>query len=257
MVEGTGRNAITAKKGEPGCRRHQEDRLLHNVMSGLRVGSCGNENRDAFAGRSHRGFRSQEATHRRIQKRNDRRKDARQSYRAFYAKGSGRDEADHGLLQPPAPQPKQAVYDRSQKLLKSSGCATNNASISRAVLSTAVAPCKLRSSALKLASWNVEGMREIGKYDQVFAFMQKHSVHILATQETHSECSQEFSKSGYLVFAEGTQAWSWIHYCSTPPPVCSFLPSTRPETLQHSGEYISEAIAYHLWLCPEHGTRRG
>ena len=228
MVEGTGRNAITAKKGEPGCRRHQEDRLLHNVMSGLRVGSCGNENRDAFAGRSHRGFRSQEATNRRIQKRNDRRKDARQSYRAFYAKGSGRDEADHGLLQPPAPQPKQAVYDRSQMLLKSSGCATNNASISRAVLSTAVAPCKLRSSALKLASWNVEGMREIGKYDQVFAFMQKPSVHILvlAMQETHSECSQEFSKSGYLV----------LHSSSPKAPKhgVGFIIAPRPRPYVHS-----------------------
>ena len=241
------RNAITAKKGEPGCRRHQEDRLLHNVMSGLRVGSCGNENRDAFAGRSHRGFRSQEATNRRIQKRNDRRKDARQSYRAFYAKGSGRDEADHGLLQPPAPRPKQAVYDRSQMLLKSSGCATNNASISRAVLSTAVAPCKLRSSALKLASWNVEGMREIGKYDQVFAFMQKPSVHILAMKETHSECSQEFSKSGYLVlhssspkapkhgvgFIIAPRLRPYVHsFLPLGPRLCSILVSTSPKPLR-------------------------
>ena len=83
----------------------------------------------------------------------------------------GRDEADHGLLQPPPPQPKQAVYDRSKKLLKSSGYAANNASISRAVLSIAVAPYNFRSSALLLASWNVEGLHEIAKYDQVFAFI--------------------------------------------------------------------------------------
>ena len=239
------RNAITAKRGEPGCRRHQKDHLLHCVMSGMRVGSCGNENRDAFGGHSHRGFRSQEATNRRIQKRNDRRRDARQSYRA-YAKGLGRDEADHGLLQPPPPQPKQAVYDRSKKLLKSSGCATNNASISRAVLSTAIAPCKFRSSALKLASWNVEGLREIAKYDQVFAFMQKHSIHILAMQETHSQCSQEFSKSGYLVLhSSSPQAPKhgvgfiiapclrpYVHsFLPLGPRLCSILVSTSPKPL--------------------------
>ena len=222
------RKAVTSSRGEPGCRRRHADPLLHSVISSLRVTTSGSENRNAFGGHSHRGFRSAEAVDRRLLKYRSSRAEARRSYRA-HSKGWGNGKADHPFLMPPPPQPRAAVYERTRKQIKPHQHQANNASLCRLVLSSAVAPCKLFARSLRLASWNVEGLREIAKYDQIFSFMQKQSVHLLAMQETHASNPQEFSKSGFLVLhsAAPTSPNHGVGFIVSPelrPYVKSFLP---------------------------------
>ena len=221
------RKAVTSKRGGPGCRRTPADPLLRSVMSASCVKSCGNENRSAFGG-CHRGFRSAEALERRLHHYRNTRAEARRTYRA-YGKGFGDGRADHSLLEPPPPQPKQAVVERSRKKLTCQQNLQNNASVFRAVMSTAVSPCKLYARSLKLATWNVEGLREVAKYDQIFAFMRKENVHMLAMQETHSTSIQEFSKDGFLILhsaAAGSpnHGVGFIVSPSLRPYVQSFMP---------------------------------
>ena len=82
---------------------------------------------------------------------------------------------------------------------------------------------------LKLATWNIEGLREVAKYDQIFAFMRKENVHMLAVQETHSTSIQEFSKDGFLILhsaAAGSpnHGVGFIVSPSLRPYVQSFMP---------------------------------
>ena len=123
----------------------------------------------------------------------------------------------------------------------------DNSALSKTVLSTAVAPCKIYSRSLRLTSWNVEGLREVGKYDQLFAFMKQRSTHILAMQETHSQSSQEFSKPGFLVLHSSAQdaprhgvgftiapaLRPYVHsFLPQGPRVCSIHVNTSPKPLQ-------------------------
>ena len=46
-----------------------------------------------------------------------------------------------------------------------------------------------------IASWNVQGLRTPGKYDQILAFMIKHKIDILLMQETWQTTSSHFQKT--------------------------------------------------------------
>ena len=44
---------------------------------------------------------------------------------------------------------------------------------------------------LNIATWNVEGLREISKYDQILTFSNSKNIHLLAVQETKSDSVRE------------------------------------------------------------------
>ena len=56
---------------------------------------------------------------------------------------------------------------------------------------------------LQLASWNVEGLRETAKYDQILSFISSRQVHLLAVQETKTESVSTFCKSGWEILHSG------------------------------------------------------
>ena len=149
-------------------------------------------------------------------------------------------------MERPPLQPTQAVFERSRKKLTCQQNLSNNASVYRAVLSTAVAPGKLYARSLKIATWSVEGLREVAKYDQIFAFMRKENVHMLAMQETHSTAIQEFSKEGFLVLhsAAADSPKHGVGFIISPslrpyvpsfmplgPRLCSIMVNTSPRPL--------------------------
>ena len=151
-------------------------------------------------------------------------------------------------MERPPLQPTQAVFERSRKKLTCQQNLSNNASVYRAVLSTAVAPCKLYAHSLKIATWNVEGLREVAKYDQIFAFMRKENIHMLAVQETHSTAIQEFSKEGFLVLHSAA--------ADSPKHGVGFIisPSLRPYVLRskvvfYHGQYVTSSSPCLLCLC--------
>ena len=56
---------------------------------------------------------------------------------------------------------------------------------------------------LHVLSWNVEGLRETSKYDQILSFRNKHNVSQLCAQETKAESSHTFCKSGWEILMSG------------------------------------------------------
>ena len=48
---------------------------------------------------------------------------------------------------------------------------------------------------INIASWNVQGLRTLGKYDQILAFMIKYKMDILFMQETWQTTSSHFPKN--------------------------------------------------------------
>ena len=53
-----------------------------------------------------------------------------------------------------------------------------------------------------MATWNVEGLREMTKYDQIISFAQSRHVHLLAVQTTKRE-SVYITKSGWEILHSG------------------------------------------------------
>ena len=86
-------------------------------------------------------------------------------------------------------------------------------------------PPKVRH--LKIASWNVEGLRDSLKYHLILQFMKAHHVDILLLQETHVVQTHTFIKDGFDFFFSGSLSAHhhgvgvrW-HCCSSfCPPIC-------------------------------------
>ena len=57
---------------------------------------------------------------------------------------------------------------------------------------------------INIATWNVEGLREISKYDQILIFLTSGSIHLLAAQETKSESVHTFTKAGWEILHSGS-----------------------------------------------------
>ena len=57
---------------------------------------------------------------------------------------------------------------------------------------------------LNLATWNVEGLREISRYDQILAFSISQNIHLLAVQETKSDSVSTFQKGGWEILHSGS-----------------------------------------------------
>ena len=56
---------------------------------------------------------------------------------------------------------------------------------------------------LQLATWNVEGLREVAKYDQILSLLNSKRIHLLAVQETKCESVPTFCKSGWEILHSG------------------------------------------------------
>ena len=59
---------------------------------------------------------------------------------------------------------------------------------------------------LQLATWNVEGLRETAKYDQILSLMNSKQIHLLAVQETKCESVPSFCKSGWEILHSGSSS---------------------------------------------------
>ena len=57
---------------------------------------------------------------------------------------------------------------------------------------------------LQFATWNVEGLRETAKYDQIITFLNSKQIHLLAVQETKCESVSTFCKSGWEILHSGS-----------------------------------------------------
>ena len=57
---------------------------------------------------------------------------------------------------------------------------------------------------LNIATWNVEGLREISKCDQILTFSVSKNIHLLAAQETKSDSVNTFQKSGGEILHSGS-----------------------------------------------------
>ena len=75
--------------------------------------------------------------------------------------------------------------------------------ISRAFLPVSLKP----HTRLNIATWNVEGLKEVTKYDQILiAFARKHDLDLLAMQETKADSSHSFCKPGWEILHSSTPA---------------------------------------------------
>ena len=57
---------------------------------------------------------------------------------------------------------------------------------------------------LQLSTWNVEGLRETAKYDQIISFLNSKQIHLLAVQETKCGSVSAFCKSGWEILHSGS-----------------------------------------------------
>lgn len=58
-------------------------------------------------------------------------------------------------------------------------------------------------SRFKFCTWNVEGLYEPTKYDQLFQYMVSNDIMVLAMQETKATCPHSFLKRGFEVYLSG------------------------------------------------------
>ena len=81
---------------------------------------------------------------------------------------------------------------------------------------------------IQLATWNVEGLREVAKYDMILSFIQARGIHQLAVQETKVESVNTFNKSGWEILRSGSSnaKHHGVGFCVSPslrPHVSHFL----------------------------------
>ena len=217
------------------------------LFSSFRGRPRGNENRDAFGGHTHRGFPKRGGRTKASPKTQLKSPRITQSYRA-YNQGLG---PRYGLAEACCHPPR---HNRGSQflLVHRSKCSATRRTLVILFCFEGFCPlqlhhanCMLTRSILRLGM--LRGFREVSKYDQIFAFMQQHVIHILAMQETHCERTQEFSKSGYLILHSSSPSSpkhgvGFIVAPSLRPYVHSFLPlgprmctlsiSTSPKPLQ-------------------------
>ena len=84
---------------------------------------------------------------------------------------------------------------------------------------------------INIATWNVEGLREIAKYDQILGFLSNRNIHLLAGQETKSDSVNTFTKSGWEILHSGASnaGHHGVGFFVSPclrPHVSSFLART-------------------------------
>ena len=221
VLYGTVMRAVASTGGGPGSRwrlfqyydsLHQERRppqstydmehLRYDLDDSNRQRGC--QHREAHRGCS-RGIRSEQALERRWDKFVNNRRQGRRDYREWK-----RECKDATRRVPGGPHPLPPAYPRPtntirlQKQLKP--CESR---------STRHAPHQVRDIAsgvsfplptgtfVKLATWNVEGLREVSKYDQIFRFAKQRGIELVLAQETKATSSHTFVKNGWEILHSG------------------------------------------------------
>ena len=159
----------------------------------------GYQNRRALRGAS-RGHRSESAILRRRNSRITKQQEARRDYRQWKSHCKDSSLRTHGDQNPkPLTCPKPAALDRLSSQTRSVSHGYNQL---RFVQKTGSVPVPTGFS-LQIATWNVEGLRETTKYDQILLVLRSRQVHLLAVQETKSDSVSTFCKSGWEILHSG------------------------------------------------------
>ena len=158
----------------------------------------GYQDRRALRGTS-RGYRSQSAYARRLASRKSKQQESRRGFRQW--KSRCKDSSlTHGDQNPnPLICPKPAAQYRLCSQSRSYSQVYHQL---RRVNKPVAVPVSTGFS-LQLATWNVEGLREIAKYDQIISFLNPKQIHLLAVQETKCESVNTFNKSGWEILHSG------------------------------------------------------
>ena len=143
----------------------------------------GYQDRRALRGTS-RGYRSESSYLRRLSSRKTKQQEARRDFRQWKSRCKDSSLRTHGDQNPnPLICPKPAAQRR---LLSQSRNFPQGYNQLRQVQKPVAVPVPTGFS-LQLATWNVEGLREITKYDQIISLLNSKQIHLLAVQETKYE----------------------------------------------------------------------
>ena len=148
---------------------------------------CGYQDRRTLRGTS-RGYRSEASFIRRWSSWRNKQQEARRDFRQLKASCKDASLRTHGGQKPnPLICPKPAVYKR---LLSQSRIFTHGYNQLCNVNKSVAIPVPTGFQ-LQLATWNVEGLREAAKYDQIRSLLNSKRIHLLAVQETKCESVSE------------------------------------------------------------------
>ena len=159
----------------------------------------GYQDRRALRG-SHIGSRSEASRTRRFTSWKQHQRDSRQDFRIWKSSYKDSTLRTHGDQNPkPLTCPKSTAQIRLQSQASS---VANNANQLRNSCKSVAAPLPTGFD-FGIATWNVEGLREVAKYDQILSFLRHRNIHLLAVQETKSDSISTFNKSGWEILHSG------------------------------------------------------
>ena len=269
--------AVASKGGGPGSRWHlyrYYDRLLHNPkvnthdtydMEHLRYGvsdaeDChrGCQHREAHRGNS-RGVRSDSAIERRRELAKTKRAQGRRDFRMWK---SGCKDATRRV--PGGPHPLPPAYPKptsTVRLLKQlNPCRARSLRHaphqSRDINSKLSFPLPTGTQ-VKIATWNVEGLQEVAKYDQLLLFARQQGIDIIMAQETRATSSHTFTKHGWEILHSGhPQArYHGVGFFVSPkmrqhvndfkphsPRICEITLNTRPRKITLLNVYAPSQV---------------
>ena len=163
------------------------------------VSQCGYQNRDTHGGTS-RGARSQAAKSRRHDRWQQKQLAPRQDYREWRRSQTGSTLRTHGgsFLKPPICS--QPAIERLTHISRKADSSFNQLRF----CNKQSAPSLPSGTQLTIATWNVEGLKEVAKYDQLIVWADNLQIHRMATQGTKSDSSYMFRQSG----------WEILHSCT-------------------------------------------
>ena len=160
----------------------------------------GYQNRDTIGGSS-RGQRSSQAKLLRFQKWTENKRLRRQDYRAWKSELKGTTLRTHGGSIPiPPSSPSPTRLERLCSTVRRTQSSPSNWRYHQHSCPISLKP----HTTVRIATWNVEGLKEVAKYDQLLLFAKKHDFHLLAIQETKADSSHSFCKSGWEILHSST-----------------------------------------------------
>ena len=160
----------------------------------------GYQNRTTIGGIS-RGQRSSQAKTRRFQKWTQNKRLRRRDYRAWKSALTGTTLRTHGGSIPvPPSSPSPTRVERLRSTVRRTQSSPSNWRYHQHSCPISIKP----HTVVRVATWNVEGLKEVAKYDQILLFAKKHDFHLLAIQETKADSSHSFCKSGWEILHSST-----------------------------------------------------
>ena len=164
----------------------------------------GYQHRGAHGG-SQRGWRSEEARTRRYDLWQARRRANRQDYRQWKSHQQDVALKVHGNNSPPPIHLKPTSQHRLQRSLKSAQKHSTVAVVNQTRSTNKHVSLPLPTGTpLNISTWNVEGLKEVAKYDMILSFCKTHKISLLCAQETKADSSYTFQKSGWEILLSGT-----------------------------------------------------